>query len=104
MQKNIRSLVDQQIEQYFSRLNHIDELFQKADQALGQTPQAGAVKEHLEKLRQERDNLASRLEAARAQPTVGHVGQEAEVMGPMAIWDIVAEDLEKLIERIGRAV
>ncbi|MDE1981058.1 MAG: hypothetical protein KGI81_01855 [Betaproteobacteria bacterium] len=101
MDKSARMLADQHIKEYFSRLNHIDELFRQAEQHPELHRQPPEVAAGLHKLRQERDNLAARLGQA-ASGNENKDGPKADLLGPLAVWDIVAEQLEKLVERFNK--
>ena len=72
-----------------ARLKHIDELMAKAEGT-------EAVAEELAELKAERAKLAESLEEMRK-----HSEEEwAKQAGPMVIWEIVAEKLENLVQRI----
>ena len=90
---NEEQLVETHVVEYESRLKHIDELIEQADKA-------GVQKEghqsELSSLKQEREKLAGNLDEIKALSTEAW----AKEGGPMVIWDLVAERLEKLIERI----
>jgi transposase len=99
MEKDANRLADQQVKAYFSRLSHIDELFRQAEQKMEGRRQPPEVTTHLDRLRQERDRLAERLDRTSAALHGSQTLSEIEFLGPLAIWDIVAEELEKLVER-----
>jgi hypothetical protein len=91
---SISHQVEQQILEYESRLEHIDELLQRADKAVGKTAE-------LEGLRQERNKLAGTLGEIRQKTAEEWEAEELAQAGPMGIWDAVAQQLEKLVERAG---
>lgn len=83
--------VESHVLEYESRLKHIDELMAKAEGA-------EAVAEEVAGLKVARSRLAESLEEMRK-----HSEEEwARNAGPMVMWEIVAEKLEKLVQRIGR--
>jgi len=84
-------LVDQQVKEYNSRLKHIDEL---AEQAAALEEESHAAE--LAELKSERNKLADYLKELEQNPSE----KPLEKSGPMAIWDIVAQRLEKLVEKI----
>ncbi len=86
-------LVERNIRYYEARLKHIDELFEKASKAAAGTP--GADKE-LAELKAERSKLADEL----AQMKEKSLEEWAKEGGPMVIWDVLAERLENLVERL----
>lgn len=84
-------LVDQQVKEYNSRLKHIDEL---AEQAAALEEESHLAE--LAELKSERNKLADylkELEQNRSEKSL-------EMTGPMYIWDVIAQRLEKLVEKI----
>lgn len=97
---NIERLVEQHVREYESRLKHVDELMERARKASDkETP---AVSEELSTLKEERDKFASHLEELRLKSLQDWREEEIEKAGPMGIWDALAQQLEKLVERIER--
>jgi uncharacterized protein Yka (UPF0111/DUF47 family) len=91
-------LVEQHIREYESRLQHIDELLERAD-----TETSGETSKELTDLKQERDKLASFLTDAKQQSREDLREEELQTkLGPMIIWQTVAEKLEHIVERVGR--
>ena len=99
---NINHMVEQHIVQYESHLKHMDELLERARKGVDETPEHAEVSEALEKLAGEREKLAGHVEELRLKPLEDWQEQEIELAGPMGIWDAVAQQLEKLVERIER--
>lgn len=84
-------LVDQKVTEYNSRLKHIDEL---AEQAAALEEESHLAE--LAELKSERNKLADylkELEQNRSEKSL-------EMTGPMYIWDVIAQRLEKLVEKI----
>ena len=93
---NINQLAESHIKEHEARLKHIDELMEQADKAKHEAEESSEVSAELESLKQERSSLAYQLDELRK-----HSAEEwAEKGGPMVMWDIVADRLEKLVERI----
>jgi DNA repair exonuclease SbcCD ATPase subunit len=95
-------LVDQHIKEYEARLQRIDNLL---SQAQGKLPQGRAQDEtgrQLQRLKDERDKLAGWLEQARGKRLANWRQDEIRQAGPMGIWDAVAQQIEKLVERMER--
>jgi len=84
-------LVESHVKEYTSRLKHIDELIARASKA---DIQKVEHRSELSDLKQERNNLAGHLD------TINVLSAEewAKKGGPMVMWDLVAERLEKLLE------
>jgi len=93
---DINHLAEQHIREYEARLKHINELMEQADNAKHAAEDSSAVSAELENLKQEHSSLVEQLEEMKQ-----HSEEEwAEKGGPMVMWDIVADRLEKLVERI----
>ncbi len=90
---NENQLVESHVKEYTSRLNHIDELITRAGKA---DIQKEEHQSELSDLKQEREKLADHLDKIQAQSDE----EWAKEGGPMVIWDLVAERLEKLVEHI----
>lgn len=97
---DVEQLAEQHIREHESRLKHIDELLARAREKAAQAqPEAGT---ELEKLTAQREELAGHLEKMRLRPVNDWQEKEIELAGPMGLWDAVAQQLEKLVERLGR--
>lgn len=97
-----RSIADQRIGEYDMRMHHLDELLGLAEKKVNQSPEQIEAAAQLEKLKQERDRLANWLEGTKSKSLENWREEEIIKAGPMGIWDAVAQQLEKLIERIER--
>ena len=93
-------LVEQHILEYESRRKHIDELLEKAHAA--GAAKAPEVSAELADIMAKRDELAAHLEEMRIKSLANWQEEEIEKAGPMAVWDAVAQQLEKLLERFER--
>jgi hypothetical protein len=92
---DINQLADRHIREHEARLKHIDELMEQVE-VTGQSTHSAEVSAVLSDLKRERGLLANQLDELRQQSAE----EWAEKGGPMVMWDIVAERLEKLVERI----
>lgn len=83
-------LAERHVREYEARLHRIDELIERASKTHEQSEQL------VEEVKTERDNLNNYLEDLK------HKSPELwmESGGPMVMWDILAERLENLVERI----
>ncbi len=86
--------VEQHILEHESRLGHIDEMLERAGKAAGEATE-------LEGLTQERDKLAGKLGEMKQKSAEEWEKEELAQAGPMGVWDAVAQQLEKLLERTG---
>ena len=90
---SIDRLAEKHFREHESRLHRIDELIEKHQKAAADKPEAGQL---LGEIKEERDHLASYLEdLKRTAPE-----KWMEQGGPMVMWDIVAQRLEDLVEKI----
>jgi len=99
---DINHMVEQHIMKYESHLKHMDELLERARKGAGEVPEHAEVSEALKELAGEREKLVSHIEELRLKPLEDWQEQEIELAGPMGIWDAVAQQLEKLVEKIER--
>lgn len=97
---NTERLVEQHFREYESRLKHVDELLERAHKAAEKEP--SAVSEELAALKEDRDKFAAYLEELRLKSLQDWREEEIEKAGPMGIWDALAQQLEKLVERVER--
>lgn len=84
-------LINQHILEYESRLKHLDELLKEAEKSSKQTEELNRIKEKRNELRNYVDSVKS--------VSLDHWEEDTiKSAGPMAVWDAVAQKLEKLIE------
>jgi hypothetical protein len=91
-------MIHQHILEHESRLKHMDELLERAQQKAAKAE--GDAAEQLAKAKQERDKLSGQVEALKVRPPDQWSEAEFEKTGPMVVWDTVAQQLEKLVERL----
>ncbi len=90
-------LINQHILAYESRLKHIDELLEKAEQ-LDDEPHPH--QQELAAIKSKREELSQSLSSAKTLSVDNWEKEEIEMAGPMAVWDAVAQQLEKLVEKV----
>ena len=90
---DINKLAEQHIREHQSRLNHIDELLERASGAEPQSDELAALK-------RERDEYSEQLRAMKQDPAGYWQKNVVDNAGPMAVWDAIAERLESLLERL----
>lgn len=96
----LNQLIQQHILEHESRLKHVDELLERAQAGMVQT--GGAAAAQLADVKRERDQLSSRVEELKLRPPGQWSKEEFEKIGPMVVWDTLAQKLEKLVERMER--
>jgi hypothetical protein len=98
--KDITQLVDQHILEYESRQQHINELLARARERTGEGSEHADVRSQLDKLEKERDRLSNQLDQLKCKNPNDWQQEELTKEGPLAIWDVLAQDIEKLLEKL----
>jgi hypothetical protein len=93
-------LVSEHIRAYESRLKHIDELFERAQQASAKLDANNTLKTELNQYARQRSELARQAERVKTMPVENWREELLQSSGPMAVWDILAQKLEDLTERL----
>ena len=93
-------LVEQHIREYESRLKHIDEQFERAKLASAALDDGHALKAELGQYHKQRIDLAHQTAELKKIPFTHWHEDMIRSAGPMVIWDILAQQLEDLIERV----
>jgi len=92
-------LITQHIREYESRLKHIDELYDRAQQATENLDDDNKIRRELKSYEEQKSQLASEVEKIETMPLENWREETARKAGPMAIWDILAQKLEDFVER-----
>jgi hypothetical protein len=95
-------LIEQHIREYQSRMQRIDELMERARKGLSEVPPEAEPRRELEEASRKREKLATLYEELKLPSTENWRKEEIIKSGPMGIWDAVAQQLEKLVERLER--
>ena len=98
----IDKLVDRRIAEYESRLKHIDELYEQAHRASEKLVEDHELKTELGQYHEQRVDLANHTAKLKELPLDHWREDMIQSSGPMAIWDVLAQKLEDLIERIDK--
>jgi predicted nuclease with TOPRIM domain len=99
---NMNNLVEQHIIAYESSRRRTAELLEQARTRLGSGPGDEETRSQVERLKEKHDELSERLEQAKSGGLQDLRQEEFRQAGPMALWDVLAQDLEKLLERLQR--
>ena len=89
-------LIDQHIREYESRLKHIDELYERAHKATEHLEDEHESRSELKWFEERRSNVKDAIETM---PVKNWREETVKKAGPMAIWDIIAQQLEDFLER-----
>jgi len=93
-------LITEHIREYESRLKHIDELFERAQQASDNLHDDHALKSELDQFAQQRADLTKEKGRVKTMTVDQWRKELLKSSGPMAIWDVLAQKLEDLTERL----
>lgn len=99
---NKEKLVEQHIREYELRHKHMDELIVRAKHAALHLDDEHQLKSELKDYRQQHTELIDQTKELKKMPLKNWREDEIQSAGPMAIFDILAQKLEDLVERIER--
>jgi len=93
-------LFTQHMRELESRMQHIDELMARAHKGIsaGSAPEGSHAE--LEELRRGHEKLATLYDELKLPSTESWRKEEIIKSGPMGVWDALAQQLEKLVERL----
>ena len=98
---NIAELADQNILKYESLQKHTAELLAHARKHIASEPENNDVHVQTERLAREHDRLSANLDELKRRRDSGELLEdEIEQAGPMSVWEILGQDLEKLVEKL----
>jgi hypothetical protein len=100
--KDIARMAEDHIRAHEARLRHVDELLEHARHRAGALPEYAQARTELDHLIAERDRLALQVDDLRARAAGDWQEHEIEESGLMGIWDALAQQIEKLVERLER--
>ncbi len=95
-------LFERHIRDYQLRMQRIDELMERAREGIGEGPGQEAHRAALDEAGREREKLATLYETLKLPSTEDWRKEEIIKSGPMGVWDALAQQLERLIERLER--
>ncbi len=97
---NQEQLIAQHILEYESRLKHIDELYERARRANEEMVDGHEAKADLDAYARHKSLLADQTRKIKTM-SLDHWREETmHSAGPMAIWDLLAQKLEDMVERL----
>lgn len=98
----LNQLAEQRIDQYASRLKHIDGLLERLSKGGAGSSEHADIHAQIPDLKNERDRFSMHLDGLKQSSNDNLQKEMIEKSGPMAIWDALAQKLEKLVERFER--
>ncbi len=93
-------LVEQHIREYEARQQHVNELIAKAENISDNLEKDQAMKNELELYRNHHADLVEHTEKLKEMPLEHWREETIKSAGPMAIWDVIAQKLEDLVEHV----
>jgi hypothetical protein len=97
---DLNKVVEQHILEHQSRLDHIDEMLERAREEEGKAAGKGEYGEELTALKRDRDELSDELDSMKRDPAEFWQKNAVDHAGPMGMWDAIAEQIEDLLERL----
>ncbi len=94
--------LERQINHYQAQLKHIDQLLERASKGVATSSEPAAIRAQVEQARKDRDKFSGHLDALKKMSPAAFSEKIMEKSGPMGMWDAVAGELEKLVERVER--
>jgi len=92
-------LVNQHVLEYEARLKHIRELYDRAHKATEHLISDQALREKLTEFEQKKSELEQKIEDAHEITAENWREETVQQAGPMAVWDILAQQLEDFVEQ-----
>jgi hypothetical protein len=85
---------------YESRQRHMDELFERARENLSDAPEHAEARTRLDRLAEEQGRRSAVLHRLKGRDPSEWLADEIQHLGPMAVWDELAAELETLVEKL----
>jgi hypothetical protein len=99
---NLNRMAEQQMLEYESRQKRVDELLGRVREKTPSGPDRAGIRARLEELEKEQDRLCVRLDEFRLKDLSNWREEEIQRSGLMGLWDALAQQAEKLAERLDR--
>jgi hypothetical protein len=99
---DVSHLAEQHIREQEARLHHIDELMERARKGTAKAPEFAHIYTELDDLVNRRNQAAVQLDDLKARAAERWQQEEVERSGLMGIWDALAQQLERVIEKVER--
>jgi len=99
---NVDRMAEQHILEYESRQKHIGELLERVREKTAVGAGYSDVRARLEEIQKEQDRLIVRLDELKLKNLDNWRVEEIERSGLMGLWDALAQQVEKLAERLDK--
>ena len=101
MTRESERMAERHVQEFEARLAHVDQLMKRA-RGDAEGERGAEAEERLAELSRERDRLAVRLDNFRLASPQTPASEEITSAGPMGAWDALAQQIERLIEKLER--
>jgi uncharacterized protein YgbK (DUF1537 family) len=99
---NVTRMAEQHMLEYESRQKHVDELLERVREKTAAGAAHSDIRARLEKLEKEQDRLIVRLDEFKLKDRENWREEAIEKSGLMGLWDALAQQAEKLAERLDK--
>lgn len=93
-------LVEQHIREYEARQKHVDELLERAETATVYLDKDHVLHHELNQVKEQHGELVEETEKLKSMPLEHWREETIQNAGPMAVWDVIAQKLEDIVEKI----
>lgn len=93
---------EHRVQEYEVRMRRVDELLEQARREADRDPAGGARRQRLEEITRERERLTLELDALRLASPERPGSEEIRAAGPTGAWDALAQQIERLVEKLQR--
>jgi predicted mannosyl-3-phosphoglycerate phosphatase (HAD superfamily) len=97
---NVTQMAEQHMLEYEARQKHVGELLERVREKTTTGAEHSDLRARLEKLEKEQDKLTVRLDEFKLKDPENWRVEEIERSGLMGLWDALAQQAEKLVERL----
>lgn len=102
---SINEMAEKNILEFEARQRHVEELLGQARKGIAARPERDDARLDIKRLAKEHERLSELLDQLKRAGPESSLDEQIAQSGPMAVWDILAQDLERLVERLaGRSV
>jgi len=98
--KTLNQMAEQHILEFESRQKHVDEMLGRVREKTTGRPERSDLRARLQELETEQDRLGAWVDDLKLKDLDNWREEEIERSGLMGLWDALAQQAEKLVERL----
>jgi hypothetical protein len=95
-------MAEQHMLEYDARQKHVGELLERVREKTAESTEPSDIRARLEELEKEQDRLIVRLDEFKLKDPENWREEEIEKSGLMGLWDALAQQAERLAERLDK--